>query len=346
MTNKFNKVFFILLLHIGVVHIAYAQCVEEQTTQNATGYSAAGQSFIPDCSGNIVSISMVTHPATVSGGTARLDIKDANCDTIWTVPQVTLTSGEEVTFDIALGSGTSRFVNLNDTYSFHLSNTSETAIFRANSVSPYADGCRMSAACSCISSADFMFSVEIEDAPLPIELTNFSLVTQDKSIHLSWQTASEQNTQNYTLERSANGGRTFDVIGSVAARNNPSGAEYEFIDETAVGLNAPQLYYMLRSQDFDGSSQRFGPVTANISLVTASELRVYPNPVSADRVIRVQGAAAGAKLELMVVDGRLLTTLSSNGESTYALPDLPAGVYMIRGQNEQGLSLSARFVVR
>ena len=204
----------------------------------------------------------------------------------------------------------------------------------------------MTSACSCTSSADFLFSVEIEDASLPIELTDFSLVTQDKSIYLTWETSVEQNTDKYTLERSVDGGQTFTSIGSVIARNNPSGAEYLFIDETAASLNTPQLYYMLRSQDFDGSSQQFGPITIKMSLVSTNEFKVYPNPVGEDRSIRIQGAVAGAEFELRAMDGRLLTTLSNSGESTYSLPDLPPGVYIIRGRNEQDISLSTRFVVR
>lgn len=190
--------------------------------------------------------------------------------------------------------------------------------------------------------------VEVENTcgALPVNLLSFHTVATGKTIQLNWQVTSEENTWKYTLERSADGGRTFQTIGSVAARNLASGADYAYTDETAASLNVERLYYRLEVRDFDGSDQRFGPVLVEMSSLVANLLKVFPNPTPSNQTINIQGAAAGAKLELRAMGGRLLSTLVPNGEGAYALPDMKAGVYIIRTQNDQGLSLSGRFVVK
>lgn len=87
---------------------------------------------------------------------------------------------------------------------------------------------------------------------LPVELINFIGRATSKGIQLNWQTASEINNENFTLERS-NDGYSFneiikvDGLGNTTLINN-----YSFIDRSALpGIN----YYRLSQTDFDGKHQ-------------------------------------------------------------------------------------------
>ncbi|MFK8164799.1 MAG: T9SS type A sorting domain-containing protein, partial [Lewinella sp.] len=62
--------------------------------------------------------------------------------------------------------------------------------------------------------------------------------------------------------------------------------------------------------------------------------------------INIQGGAAGAKVELRAMDGRLLASLRPTTGNSYPLPELAAGVYIVRALNEDGKLQTGRFVVR
>ncbi|MFK8165108.1 MAG: T9SS type A sorting domain-containing protein, partial [Lewinella sp.] len=165
---------------------------------------------------------------------------------------------------------------------------------------------------------------------LPISLSAFQARHTGKSVLLTWQTTSEENTEKFALERSVDGGRTFQLIGAVAARNSEAGAAYLYLDEQVDGLVGRQLYYRLRAQDYDGANQVFGPVMVALSPNAGSDLKVFPNPLSAGEAINIQGGAAGAKVELRAMDGRLLASLRPTTGNSYPLPELAAGVYIVR----------------
>ena len=58
------------------------------------------------------------------------------------------------------------------------------------------------------------------DAPLPVELADFKGYAMDRTNVLKWQTASEENTMVFLLERSLDGRRDFIEIGRVNAFGN------------------------------------------------------------------------------------------------------------------------------
>ncbi|SEQ58489.1 T9SS type A sorting domain-containing protein [Neolewinella agarilytica] len=188
--------------------------------------------------------------------------------------------------------------------------------------------------------------VENNCLALPVSLLSFTATDSGKTVSLNWKTTSEENTQNFLLERSVDGGRTFVVIGSVAARNQASGAAYTLVDESAYRFPDQYMYYRLRVQDFDSSQQLFGPVVVEIPAANADDMKIFPNPMASQQMIRIQGAAAGAKIDLMAMDGRRLSGLAPMSDGQYQLPGLVPGVYLIRIAEGKNRGAMARFVVR
>lgn len=188
--------------------------------------------------------------------------------------------------------------------------------------------------------------VENNCLALPITLQSFTANPADKAVLLAWQTAAEENTQNFTLERSNDGGRTFLPIGSVAALDRREGAEYTFLDEN-LPPSGGQLYYRLIARDFDGAQEAFGPVAVNIA-GEEEKLQVIPNPSSASSSVQILGAAAGAELRIFAVDGRHVATLKATYDSgtNFLLPALKPGVYIIRTTTGGAESKVTRVVIR
>jgi hypothetical protein len=92
----------------------------------------------------------------------------------------------------------------------------------------------------------------IKNVPLPITLVYFNVQAEGKKAHLSWQTATEQNSDRFDIERSTNG-LHFEKIGWVkAAGNSNLHIDYNYFDLSPMkGIN----YYRLKEVDIDNRQQ-------------------------------------------------------------------------------------------
>ncbi|MCR5887792.1 FG-GAP-like repeat-containing protein [Hymenobacter sp. J193] len=174
-----------------------------------------------------------------------------------------------------------------------------------------------------------------QDVPLPVELTEFTATVAGPAlVRLAWATATEQNSQNFEVERSADG-RTFTRIGTVpAAGTSTSPRSYELLD-AVLPSDAARLYYRLKQVDTDGTFA-YSPVrtvTFPHSLTPAftPSLSVFPNPTQGSATLT--GAAPGTAVTVLDALGRpvLSATADGAGRAVLALPaGLPAGVYVVR----------------
>lgn len=99
-------------------------------------------------------------------------------------------------------------------------------------------------------------------SPLPIEITDFSANCVDRSIVLSWATATEKNNDHFTIEKSDDG-MTFRAIATVpGAGNSQSAIQYHYTDREAVAA-ASTVYYRLKQTDSNGTSKAFKTVSVN-----------------------------------------------------------------------------------
>jgi len=91
-----------------------------------------------------------------------------------------------------------------------------------------------------------------KNVPLPVKLIYFNVIAEGKKAHLSWQTGSEQNSDRFDIERSADG-LHFEKIGWLkAAGNSTSHIDYNYFDQAPKkGIN----YYRLKEVDIDNRSE-------------------------------------------------------------------------------------------
>jgi hypothetical protein len=112
-----------------------------------------------------------------------------------------------------------------------------------------------------------------EAGPLPIFLLYFKGEQLDRSIRLSWSTASEINFDYFDLEKSSNG-KDFSSIAHVTGNGTTNKIhDYSFEDNLPIiGTN----YYRLTSVDFDNYKQTFKVIMQDYS--GEKEFQVSPNP--------------------------------------------------------------------
>ncbi len=166
---------------------------------------------------------------------------------------------------------------------------------------------------------------------LPLTLLNFTVVKQNHTAQLDWQTANEVNTFYFIVERSTDG-VAFTPVAKVAAKgNNSVKTSYSFADDVSTATTG-KLYYRLKMVDKDGAF-----TYSRIAFITidAGEIKitVTPNPAHNYFVISGSESAEMAKAKIIVRDlqGRtLLTQDFTNGtQQKINVSVLTKGIYFV-----------------
>lgn len=183
----------------------------------------------------------------------------------------------------------------------------------------------------------------------PIELTGFDALPQEETVVLAWQTASEQNTDRFFVQRAADG-ENFTEIGSLpAAGYSQASLSYELTDAQPL---SGRSYYRLMTRDLDGStsySQVVEVLREGRNLIG----RVYPNPTAGKLTISLlPGVSVGSQLDVTCYNAVGQTVLQrqtvapANATLTLDTSILADGVYMLRLTQADGRRSVASFVVR
>lgn len=162
----------------------------------------------------------------------------------------------------------------------------------------------------------------LNTTPLPLILTRFTANRNNDESLLQWETAQEQNTRDFIVERSTDG-KTYAPIGTVdAAGNSNTARHYSFTDRTP---QPNQNYYRLKQSDIDGS-------------FTYSNVCVVNFPVSGRLVWYTTGPGA-AVVDLQQGNNELYSLSDASGQllklgqlsaGKTTISGLPAGLYFVR----------------
>jgi hypothetical protein len=170
--------------------------------------------------------------------------------------------------------------------------------------------------------------------PLPITLTKFTAQRSGSEGLLNWQTAQEENSRDFTIERSTDG-KTYTSIGVVAAAGKSTALRnYTFTDLTPVNsVN----YYRLKQSDLD-DKYTYSPIrTLNFS--ESSRLGWYSTGKLSVEVSLLQGN--NEPYSLSDISGRTLRQGQLSGGKTQ-VSNLPSGVYIVRVITKVGDTLTKK----
>lgn len=169
-------------------------------------------------------------------------------------------------------------------------------------------------------------------APLPV---NFSLVNAqcvNGSVNISWKTSGETNSNNFSIERSANGRDWTSIATLPSAGQSGTEQSYSYRDNAAA---AGSLYRIVQ-QDFDGRKTTSSILRSNCGKELS--LSVYPNPVNDVAVLSIS-LAKKSRLSVSVIDGkgsvvRQQESLLPEGASQMSInmQGLSTGTYTLRAQ--------------
>jgi surface protein len=172
----------------------------------------------------------------------------------------------------------------------------------------------------------------------PVEWLHFSAQAEGKHVLLSWTTASEQNSDFFAVERSADRKQWEELGTQAAAGSSRDQLNYQFEDQRPPSNTA---WYRLRQVDLDGSFQYSSTVA--IQLAEAG-IEFYPNPVK-DRLNVEVPSGQWLRVELINQQGQQVWQQElSGGRQQLSLSDLPSGLYTLQMRNEQNRATSYQLV--
>lgn len=167
-----------------------------------------------------------------------------------------------------------------------------------------------------------LIPVTTTGGPLPVTLISFTARAEGNTAVLSWNTASETNSERFDVERSFDG-KSWATIGRVAAQlDSKTTQSYSFVDDKP--LHGENLY-RLKMVDRDGSFSnskiehlRFDPASA-----------VYPNPVTMEDKLHLNSKSVVTHVRMTDMNGKIVYSRKNPG-SEIDISGLATGVYLVQ----------------
>jgi len=169
---------------------------------------------------------------------------------------------------------------------------------------------------------------------LPIELVSFSGEESNCRVHLSWSTATEENTAHFIVQRS-NNGIDFQDIGRVSAAGDSYDLlTYNFVDEQ-FGIHN---YYRLKQVDIDSRYTYTDVIKVETDCYQSGDvIEVYPNPVygNNEMTLKLEATSAeSAQISVINIEGKTMSETPvqlSEGANMlhFSMTNLPSGTYFV-----------------
>ncbi len=171
------------------------------------------------------------------------------------------------------------------------------------------------------------------DQPLPVDLLSFrAFAVRNDFIQTAWETAAEDGTSHFEVERSSNG-VDYQYLGRVEAAGTAH--EYHFNDmEAERGI---VYYYRIRMVDFDGYYEYSNVDEAMLNGGKLAIVNAYPNPIIGGNTFHfIISSDADKKVVAKVYNalGQIIYTKqlnASEGMNTLEIPTLSwaTGTYQV-----------------
>jgi hypothetical protein len=171
------------------------------------------------------------------------------------------------------------------------------------------------------------------NSPLPIELLDFTANCNGDVVTINWTTATEQNNDYFTIQRSEDLVVFNDIAVVEGAGNSNAPLNYTTNDEFPI--SGKNVYYRLMQTDNNGDFEIFNPVATMCITKSNDVITVYPNPATDVVNVRMDiGADDKGVISIYNGFGQVVkqqTIEPTQGQNIYSLQlsDLSSGQYFV-----------------
>ncbi len=179
--------------------------------------------------------------------------------------------------------------------------------------------------------ADFSFwTLFSTGGTVPVQFLSFDTKCNDNKVNITWNTATEQNSSYFEIQRSENS-MSWSVIGKVpAAGNSVNERSYFYTDNNP---SASTAFY--RIAEFDRDGRIIYTSIMNTKCGPEDKIRVWPNPVHGQFYLTIQSITS-SKADISIYDtkGALVRKMQSSlipgtNQLTAEMKNMPSGTYQI-----------------
>jgi hypothetical protein len=187
---------------------------------------------------------------------------------------------------------------------------------------------------------------------LPVELISFNGACNEGVVDLVWQTASEQNSEDFEVAYSRDGVDWKTIHTEPAAGFSNTLITYDYTHEE--GAVSGNNYYRLIQNDIDGASVVYNNMILNANCQSdgADSFSVFPNPSSGSFQVLVNDPLFEGLSGLHVIDlnGRIVLSKPLeiiSGMNLFVINEpLKSGVYYLKIVNGQAYSNIVKHIIR
>jgi ELWxxDGT repeat protein len=179
-----------------------------------------------------------------------------------------------------------------------------------------------------------LYHLDGDLVPLPVKLQNFTVSLSGADAQLRWLTATEENTQEFIVERSDDGSR-FTQIGTITAAGYATKQSYSFKDAGVATINRQVVYYRLRIKDRDGKETMSKVLPLSLKK-NGFDVKLLGNPVQQEIRLLLSQTTTPVTISLRDANGRIIRTwqVKPNGSLiTLPIENVATGAYYLQLEN-------------
>jgi Secretion system C-terminal sorting domain len=173
---------------------------------------------------------------------------------------------------------------------------------------------------------------------LPIKLLSFTAEYAKGVVKVEWRTASEENNEFFTIERTSDGVNYLPIATIPGAGTTLKQSSYFYEDSNPPSGKA---YYRLSQTDYDGKSETFQHVVVDVADSNESSFRIFPNPLKGS-VLNVTISNAGdGSIEVINMKGEKIISKEVE-EPNFQLnlgDNLQPGLYYVNYKSAAGVKV-------
>ncbi|MEY4904547.1 MAG: hypothetical protein RLZZ292_2362 [Bacteroidota bacterium] len=165
--------------------------------------------------------------------------------------------------------------------------------------------------------------------PLPVRLLGFEAQEGTNDVELSWQTASEENTRSFVVERKSSDDAAFSAISTITAKGTTQTPQHYSFRDVALENTTSIFYYRLKIVDNDGEIEY--SATKSVKINHNNAVSIYPTVLSETAILSIFQEKNIAK-DAFILDASGKTvqhTLLTEGRNDIEI-SLPIGQYFVK----------------